>query len=230
MLHRIKELRGKRLHASDGDIGHVTDVYFDDHTWAVRYLVVNTGSWLAERLVLLAPRALGTLQDDGLRVNLTRAQIEKSPPVDTHKPVSRQYEIEYYQYYGWPIYWEGGPVAAMTGYPVVAPAPVEQLQEEKTPGGHHRRLDHHLQSAQAVHGYQIDAKDGTLGHAADFLVDLHAWEIRDLLVASGTWFGGREMVIPIKHVESLSYEGAKVTVSLTKAAILAAPEFHERKS
>ena len=55
MLQSIKQLCGIKLGASDGDIGHVKDCYFDDQIWAVRYVVADTGSWLAGRQVLLSP-------------------------------------------------------------------------------------------------------------------------------------------------------------------------------
>src|SRR5271169_4822536 len=109
MLQSSKQLYGDKLGVSDGEIGHVKDFYFDDKSWAVRYLVADTSSWISGRLVLLAPHAFGSLHQDGkvLLVNLTRKQIENSPSIDTQKPVSRQYEEEYYQYYGWPYYWQG---------------------------------------------------------------------------------------------------------------------------
>ena len=37
MLQSIKHLYGHKLEASDGEIGHVKDCYFDDQNWAVRY-------------------------------------------------------------------------------------------------------------------------------------------------------------------------------------------------
>lgn len=46
MLKNINDIYGTRLAATDGEIGHVKDFYFDDESWAVRYLVVETGSWL----------------------------------------------------------------------------------------------------------------------------------------------------------------------------------------
>jgi hypothetical protein len=104
MVQSIKQLYGNKLGASDGEIGHVKDFYFDDLSWAVRYLVVDTGNWLPRRQVLLAPHSLNGLDQAAkvLRVNLTREQIESSPAIEQHKPVSRRYEEEYYKYYGWP--------------------------------------------------------------------------------------------------------------------------------
>ena len=96
MLRSIKQLYGEKLRASDGEIGHVKDFYFDDQKWVVRYAVVDTGSWLLGRQVLIAPHAFGNLDQHTslLLVNLTRQQIENSPPIESHKPVSRQYEEE----------------------------------------------------------------------------------------------------------------------------------------
>ena len=45
MLIDAKNLRGLVIRATDGEIGTVDDVYFDDETWAVRYLTVETGGW-----------------------------------------------------------------------------------------------------------------------------------------------------------------------------------------
>ena len=109
MLRSTKQLHGDKLGATDGEIGHVKDFYFDDQNWAIRYLVVDTGSWLPGRQVLISPHSLGALDSAGkvLSVKLTRKQIEDSPSIDAHKPVSRQWEEEYYRYYGWPFYWQG---------------------------------------------------------------------------------------------------------------------------
>ena len=109
MLQSIEQLYGEKLGASDGEIGQVKDFYFDDQNWAVRYLVADTGTWLTSRQVLITPHAIGRFFEDGkvLPVNLTRKQIENSPAIEWHKPVSRQYEEEYYRHYGWPSYWQG---------------------------------------------------------------------------------------------------------------------------
>ncbi len=52
MFMNLRDIEGYRLSARDGEIGHVTDLYFDDECWAVRYLVVATGSWLPPRAVI----------------------------------------------------------------------------------------------------------------------------------------------------------------------------------
>ena len=98
MLQRAKELSGYTLGARDGEIGKVREFYFDDKSWTVRYLVADTGGWLSGRQVLISPYALDPANkaDRVIPVDLTRAQIEKSPALATDRPVSRQYEGDYY--------------------------------------------------------------------------------------------------------------------------------------
>src|SRR5471030_2945285 len=143
MLQSIQQRYGEALRASDGEIGHVRDFYLDDKNWKVRYLVADTGGWLTGRLVLISPHALGHLYPEGkvLLVNLTRQQIEDSPSIDEHKPVSREYEEEYHRHYGYPYYAESMPLWALGGYPVIIPSP--PLAQPKPQGA-----DSHLRSAR----------------------------------------------------------------------------------
>ena len=109
MLHTVKELHDFTVGASDGEIGEVKDVYFDDERWAIRYMVVEAGGWLSGRKVLISPISVRDVDwdDEVLNVKLSQQQVRDSPSVDTDKPVSRQHEIDYYNYYGYNNYWEG---------------------------------------------------------------------------------------------------------------------------
>lgn len=94
MLRKLTDLRGYAIRATDDFIGTVSDFYFDDEDWGVRYLVVDTGKWLSGRKVLISPLAIGPpdWMTRVLPVGLTKAQVERSPDIDTRKPVSRQHE------------------------------------------------------------------------------------------------------------------------------------------
>ena len=113
MLYTAKTLKGYKLDSLDGEIGKVKEFYFDDRHWTIRYLVADTGNWLPGRQVLISPYALNscdTAKRRTLSVNLTKKQIENSPSLNSDKPVSRQFEEDYYGYYGWPPYWSGSSV------------------------------------------------------------------------------------------------------------------------
>lgn len=227
MLRSIKQLYGIKLGASDGDIGHAKDFYFDDQNWTVRYVVADTGSWLPKRQVLLSPHAFGTLVLSGkaLQVSLTRKQIEHSPAVEQHQPVSRQYEAEYHRYYGWPYYWEGdGLWGGIRGFPVLeVPAKSSPNHPPVAVTAKPNRAEAHLRSTQAVNGYLLKASDGIVGHVCDFLMNNQSWAIEQLVIKIGHRFTGKEVLIPAGKVSQISYEESTVFVKLTTADVEQSP-------
>ena len=229
MLRSIKQLYGNKLGALDGEIGHVKDFYFDDQNWVVRYLVADTGSWLSGRQVLISPHAFASLDRSGklLLVNLTRKQIENSPAIESHEPMSRQYEEAYHRYYGWPYYWEGGGLWGMSEVPFSELPPKPRPSEPATASGPlPERADAHLRSAQAVNGYHLQASDGTSGHICDFMMDDQSWAIRQLVIKTGHRFSGKEVQISTSRVDRISYEKSTVFVNLTREAVEQSPAHH----
>jgi uncharacterized protein YrrD len=219
MLHSIQQRYGEKLRASDGEIGHVRDFYFDDKNWTVRYVVADTGGWLTGRLVLISPHAMGHLYPEGkvLPVDLSRQQIEDSPSIDEHKPVSRQLEEEYHRHYGYAYYAESMPLWGLGGYPVLVPPP---LQTDPKQQG----VDSHLRSARVVAGYNVEASDGVVGEVADFLIDARTWVIREIVVECGHWYSGRKVVISTGKIARISHDQSTVYVDSTKRAIMEASE------
>ncbi|MEI6499860.1 MAG: PRC-barrel domain-containing protein, partial [Armatimonadota bacterium] len=110
MLRNVNSLVGYAIRATDGDLGKVDEFYFDDLTWTIRYLVVETGNWLSGRKVLLSPAALGETdwKSRTFAASLTTEQVRSSPDLDTAKPVSRQHELDLSGHYAWPLYWGSG--------------------------------------------------------------------------------------------------------------------------
>jgi uncharacterized protein YrrD len=223
MLRSIKQLYGNKLGATDGEIGHVKDFYFDDQNWAIRYLIVGTGTWLPGRQVLLSPYSLGRLDqvEKVLRVNLTRKQIENSPSIDLHKPVSRQYEEEYYRYFGWPYYWQGEALWGLSGFPILESAG-QSLQYESALASSPATVpaDAHLRSTQAVNGYQVRTGEDMIGHVCDFMMDAGSWKIGQLAVKTGHRLSGIEKLITTKEVDRISYEESTVFATLTKEVVV----------
>lgn len=214
MLININEIYGTQLAATDGAIGHVKDFYFDDETWSVRYLIVDTGSWLSGRQVLLSPDAFDGFGPDGevLKVNLTKSQIENSPFIESQRPVTRQHEQDYYRYYNWPPYWESAGMWGIGGMPVLTLPP--EIRPDVEP-----LEDIHLRSTQAMTGYDIKATDGTLGTVSGFMVDHISWSIADLVVETGHWYAGKQILISPAAVLGISYVDSEVSVKLSRADI-----------
>ncbi len=212
MLQSVHHRFGQTLRATDGEIGRAKDFYFDDQSWALRYLVADTGHWLSGRLVLIAPQAFGHLYPEGevLLVKLSRQQIEDSPSIDAHLPVSRQHEEDYHRHFGFAYYAELLPFWGSTGAPVIQPPSFG-------PGATRTADDAHLRSAREVIGYSVTASDGTVGEIKDFMVDGRTWVIRHLVIRSE--HGAAELLIPTEKVSRVSYEESTVFIDSTRAAL-----------
>ena len=218
MLRSLKNVLGYDLQASDGTLGRVADFYFEDLAWTVRYLVADTGSWLAKRLVLLSPTVLirADAEEKSLRVALTREQIEASPPMARDVPVSRQMEAELHRYYDWVPYWQ-----APFPFGVTA-ASGEREGDEAVQG------DPHLRSVREVTGYHIYANDGDIGHVDDLIVEDESWALRYLVVDTGNWLPGRRVLLVPSWVQQIDWLERMVYIDLRRESIRNSPEFDPR--
>jgi hypothetical protein len=242
MLRNAKTLERHELLARDGLIGHVKDIYFDDRQWNVRYFVVDAGSWLLSRKVLISPLAvdLPDWERKVLPVSLSKDQVKNSPGIDTDKPVSLQHEASLSDYYGWPYYWSdpvftaiafAGPIGAMPSSGAIA-ADAERAHAMATPAEAvigEEENDPHLRSVNAVIGHSIEARDGQIGHVEDFLVEDLTWEIRYLVINTGNWLSGKKVVIAPLWINDLGWGESKVQVDLSVDAIKGSPVYDPHK-
>jgi len=223
MFTTAKTLTGYKLDSLDGELGKVKEFYFDDRHWAIRYLVADTGTWLASRQVLISPYALGAVIRDAqhIVIDLTKKQIEASPAADRDKPVSRQFEEAYYGYYGFPMYWSG---SYMWGdYPYIQ----RDRAQWRTPTHAEESWDPHLRSTHDVSGHHIQAADGEIGHVADFIIDDETWAIRYLIIDTQNWWPGKKVLVSPHWIERVSWSESKVFVNLSRETIKQSPEYTE---
>ncbi|HEY5505024.1 MAG TPA: PRC-barrel domain-containing protein, partial [Sedimentisphaerales bacterium] len=215
---------GHHIQAADGEIGHVEDFIIDDETWAIRYLVADTGNWLTDRQVLISPYALTAVNKDeqNISIDLTKKQIEDSPPLESDKPVSRQFEQAYYGYYGWPSYSDG---AYMWGY---YPSIVRDREKWRAfAEAEKASWDRNLRSTNYVSGHHIQAADGEIGHVEDFIIDDETWAIRYLIIDTRNWWPGKKVLVSPQWIEGVSWTEWKVVVNLSREAIKQSPEYTE---
>lgn len=223
MLRSSKKISGYMLKAQDGEIGRCKDFLFDDKSWTVRYMVADTGKWLPGRRVLISPISLGEpdWSTNLFPVRLTKKQIENAPGLDEDKPVSRQHEVEYYQYYEWPYYWGGDYAWGAETLP--GPLFYEQIRKDKT--AEEISGDEHLRSVDEVSGYHIQATDEEIGHVEDFIVDDKTWNICYIVVDTRNWLPGKKVLISPAWFESIDWADEKVNISLTRQQVENSPEF-----
>jgi uncharacterized protein YrrD len=204
MLYKAKTLKGYTLKSLDGEIGNAREFYFNDQTWVIRYLIADTGAWLIGRQVLISPYSLTGVEQENrhIVVNLTKKQIEDSPPLSNDIPVSRHYEEAFFAHLGVPLDWD----AQMRG-----PDP----------------WDPHLRSTHDATGHHIHAEDGNIGHVDDFIIDDKSWAIRYLIIETGDWWPEKKVLISPQWIARISWEQSKVFINLSREAIRRSPEYME---
>jgi hypothetical protein len=223
MLSYARTLEGYRLSGLDGEIGSVKDFLFDDRHWTIRYLVAETGNWLTARKVLVSPYAVSFASHENklLSVDLTKTQIEESPGLELHEPVSRRFEAAYHSHFGWPAYWDG-PYAwgafpyllLQAGRKVLASLDPEPPQ------------DPNLRSTKDMTGIVINGTDGAIGRIKNFILDEGTWTIRYLLVETGAWWPGKKVLLSPRWIEPSAGNG-ELSVKMSLGKVRTAPEFVE---
>jgi sporulation protein YlmC with PRC-barrel domain len=227
MFHSIKKLEGYKIQATDGEVGKVYDFYFDDKEWVIRYLIADTGGWLTGRRVLISPESLGkpNYEEEIFPINLTKKQIENSPPIEEDKPVTRQFEQDLIVYYNWPAYWVGGAGGQIpTPIPPVA-AEAQSQQEKELRDQEKEEMDPNLKSERDILGYDIHASDGSIGHIEDFIVDDANWKIRYAIIDTKNWLPGKKVIVALDWIEKIDWVERAVVVSHTKEEIKNSPEY-----
>ena len=209
-------------------------------------MVVEAGGWLNGRKVLISPISVRGIDwdDEVLNVKLSKQQVRDSPSVDTDKPVSRQHEIDYDNYYGYNNYWEGANLWGLGGYLVPwvgassdAALSLRRPQDDAITRQRQRRLDRereaadsHLRSSKEVIGYEIMATDGPIGSVEDFVFDDESWAIRYMVVDTGKWLPGKHVLLSPEWIDSVSWSEHEVYVKVARQAIETSPEYDASRS
>lgn len=204
------QLLGFSVAAADGEIGTVKDIYFDDNTWTVRYLIVETGNWLFRRSVLLSPSAAGAKVKTNarlLQVNLSREQVKSSPDIDTDMPVSRQQESSLFDHYSWPAFGRAGLGWPTTGLVKGASALVNKAEVQQD-------FDPHLRSFRHVSQYEVYNEDGRIGLVKDLVIDFSSWSIPYLVLDDVSTSDKERVVIGTSSILSIDWHTFQVRVAL----------------
>lgn len=231
MLRSIAELPGSTAVGSDGTMGKVVSVYFDDVSWAVRYLGVDSGSWLKTKIVLLSPRAIKDLAAKSVYFDISRHKLDSCPDAATHLPVARQYEQALHDHFNWPYYWDyqtfrnAAPLAVSeTGFG--AQNRIEAVEQMRQQQIAQQGYDAHLREFDEVLHYTLSAQDGTIGHVDDFIVELPWWVIRHVVVKTKNFLPGASVLLDVRWVRQVVFEDKQLVVDVKREAVRHAPRFN----
>lgn len=220
-FRRTRDLSALTLFATDGHVGSVQQLYFDDRNWAVRYLLVHTGGWLSGRTVLIAPIAVEKIDDTNvsMQINLCKEQIAQAPTIEETWPRHRHYADTYETYVRCAPYWQLGstvwerPAFYADSLMTRSNEPLDLESSEQS----------HLRSSREITGYGILARDGQLGHVGDLIVDDNDWVVRYIEVNTRNWLPGKKVLVQAGRIKQIDGTKRSMMMSLTKHAIQSAP-------
>lgn len=230
MIRSTKEMHKFEIVATDGEIGSISDFYFDDQRWAIRYIVVDTGRWLPGRNVLISPLSIRRTDwsERRLMLSISRDQVKESPGTEAHVPVSRRQEQQYFDYLGYPYYWGHAGLWGANAVPMMPTA--SEIAERQAKAAEAERDaveqgDAHLRSVAEVTGYSIRAADGDLGHVEEVLFDDLSWAVRYFVVDTSNWWFGKHVLAAPEWISEICWPDRSVSVSVTRQSLKTAPQY-----
>lgn len=222
MLHTLNDLGNFTVNAIDGYVGKVKDFYFDDRTWKIRYLVVESGTWLKNRKVLLQGDAIKyvSMENKTLTLDASMYDVKNGPSIDRDIAISPQSEIDYLSYYGYSFY------RASSGVDVHGLEQDDgQIAEVFANVDSVRRQygDRHLRSCKEIINYAIEAIDSEVGHLQGILFDDDTWSVAYLMVNTSNWWLGHQVLIEPQSIKDVSWGDARIYLDLLRQQVQDAP-------
>jgi sporulation protein YlmC with PRC-barrel domain len=206
MLKNIKPFLGRPLKVLDGVAGSVEDFLFDTETWAIRYLVAETGRWFRSRQVVIPALVLGSTGRNHSFVfaELTAEEVDRSPVLSETQTVSGRYRLALEKRLV-PRVWIP---EALYGSADILPPQLDAVLISEAESGN-------LRSVRELIGYRVTGMDGEVGRVTDLVVDDATWVLRRLVVRRSFWPLARTGAISSECIEGLSWAHQEVRAGVT---------------
>lgn len=236
MLRKMSALQNFNLRGVNGDLGKVTDFYFDQHQFILRYIIIDTGSWLKDEQTIISTEVIKNIdyQNKLINTDLEAEKIESAPSPDKNKPVSKAVEEKLSKYFNWPLYWISDHSTA--GPTILAGSPMREklydfqnIIDEKSLNTEDE-VESNLRSFKEVKNYHIKAENKEFGYLKDLFVDEDNWQIRYLLIDTRNFFPGKKILIAPSWIQNISWDKEKIYISQTKEELKNCPEYQEKRS
>lgn len=209
MNTRFKELLNYKVIEMDAEIGHVYDITFDDQTSEIKYLVIDTGSWLKHHLVLLNIEKINDIDNEfkEVIVNVTKNELLHGKEACDFPAIEQRLEESYRNEFGPPTYWHDGWGAAL--YPAY-------LWEHYVKD--HRDLiknieDTHLHSVKALLEYEVRLENGELKPVVDVVVHTENWKLDWIVKLRGNLLMKKEADVPMEKVRKFDWANKNLVLT-----------------
>ncbi|MCC3144961.1 PRC-barrel domain-containing protein [Halanaerobium sp. Z-7514] len=233
MLRKLNELKAFKVQGKEEELGEVSDFYFDQDHFILRYLVLDTDCWLKKEQTLISTDEIEAIDHNKKEIKTTmRAEaLENGPSLEKNQPISKIMEENVVDYYDWPLYWAS---TSSGGVPTI-PAGTKMREklfdfetltdEEKQ--AKEEELDSNLRSLNEISGYEIQAVDKSFGKVKDLFVDEEDWLIRYLLIDTRKILPSKKVIIAPEWVRHISWDKKQIFVDKSKKEIKNAPKYEE---
>ncbi|WP_339184779.1 PRC-barrel domain-containing protein [Oceanobacillus sp. FSL W7-1293] len=173
------------IQATDGEIGKVKDLYFNDD-WELRFIVVDTRKWLPGKKVLLPFHVQEeiNLEEGYLKVDRDKETIRESPEVPEDKDFVSSYQEVVLDYFGWNSYKENAVLDSDHGPVTTGNGQLENTSVPPEPDlAAPENASDNLRSIEEFMEFKAHATDGKIG-LVDNIILTEEGKIQYLVVNS----------------------------------------------
>lgn len=212
MIHSYKNLMDCSIHETDGRLGHLTDILFDDRNEKIRYYVIDIGHWFKSHVVLLLPTSISNIDWEKRKIvtSVSKCDLLNQPALESVMTMGRQCE-EYYQDM------VTDPIYSNPNIPglILDSDKLEgfELIKEKTLQGIKKN---HLRSAHEILNYHVELDDGETGKVTDYEIDTSLYMISNIIIDCGNWFFHRYKEAPWLKINKISWGKKTLKLNMTK--------------
>ncbi|WP_118138302.1 PRC-barrel domain-containing protein [Oceanicella sp. SM1341] len=230
MLMSYRDLTRCTLLTTDGSRDPVEDLYFDGSRWSLTHIVADTGSWLESRRTVIGAGLAAKPDFETLEwpVRVSQEQIRAAPRPESFPAEERSAEE-------WGLFDLDamppiliGPMGE-TYSPLMLEAQLQHWANDETEESEARKALPErpsaalIRSTNALLGHEISATDGEIGTISDVLVDLDSMTLRHIVVDTGNWLPGRQVVLPVERIEAFDWAGGRTVVNVDREGVKNSP-------
>jgi hypothetical protein len=159
-------------------------------------------------------------------------QVEGSPDFDTNLPLSQTTDRAAYDHYNLPRCHENFLWGGYHQKPEdLAEADVTLMSGNTESGTVNSAVrERPVRSTSEIRGNSVDATDGDIGHAEDFLIDTSAWQLRYLIVHTSSWWDGEKLLVSFPLVKSIDSAKGVIHLSVSQHQVKNSPPYVEEET
>lgn len=223
MYLKVKSLGSFSMNANDGELGSIDDLYFTPTSLNIRYIIGNTRPWFFGGKVLLSPEECIAIniEDQTILFKATKEQIKNSPKPNEDTPISRSYEEQLSNHYGWHHYWRdtinpsinSGDISGTPVATTMTPSFQTNNSLEKENEVIH---NHNLLSVNHLRGFKVWAKNQQIGKVSDILINHNTWNIELLELELGGFLSKQFVPISTEWITQINWSEQTILMNEEK--------------